>query len=160
MIRRVVAWVGLIAATTAVPNAIAAQAGAAETRPSDTNWYSHGGTHDEGNYSQLDQINTQTIGRLGLAWSLDLEGEVSLEATPLAIDGKLYFTGSSSDVYAVYAVTGGFLWRFDPEVWKYRPGHLKLLWGINRGVAYSHGRVFVGSLDGRLIALDPATGAP
>src|SRR5579863_7899185 len=66
------------------------------SRAADTNWYSHGGTHDESNYSELDQINTQTIGRLGLAWSLDLEGEVSLEATPLAIDGKLYFTGSAS----------------------------------------------------------------
>jgi quinohemoprotein ethanol dehydrogenase len=129
------------------------------SRAADTNWYSHGGTHDESNYSQLDQLNTQTIGRLGLAWSLDLEGEVSLEATPLAIDGKLYFTGSASDVYAVDAVTGRVLWKFDPQVWKYRPEHLKLIWGINRGVAYSHGRVFVGSQDGRLIALDAATGA-
>jgi quinohemoprotein ethanol dehydrogenase len=147
---RLVAWVALLAVTVALPTG---------TRAADTNWYSHGGTHDESNYSQLEQINTQTIGRLGLAWSLDLEGEVSLEATPLAIDGKLYFTGSSSDVYAVDAVTGRVLWKFDPQVWKYRPEHLKLIWGINRGVAYSHGRVFVGSQDGRLIALDAATGA-
>jgi quinohemoprotein ethanol dehydrogenase len=133
--------------------------GAPNAQSADTNWYSHGGEHDEANYSRLDQINPETIGRLGLAWSLDLEGEVSLEATPLAIDGKLYFTGSSSDVYAVDALNGHLLWKYDPEVWRYRPEHLKLIWGINRGVAYSHGKVFVGTQDGRLIALNAATGA-
>src|ERR1700733_12642523 len=133
--------------------------GAPNAESADTNWYSHGGEHDEANYSRVDQINSETIGRLGLAWSLDLEGEVSLEATPLAIDGKLYFTGSSSDVYAVDALSGRVLWKYDPQIWRYRPEHLKLLWGINRGVAYSHGRVFVGTLDGRLIALDAASGA-
>jgi quinohemoprotein ethanol dehydrogenase len=124
----------------------------------DTNWYSHGGSRDEGNYSVLDQINARTVGRLGLAWSLDLPGEVSLEATPLAIDGRLYFSGSSSDVYAVDARSGRVLWKYDPQVWRYRPEHLKLIWGINRGVAYSNGRVFVGTQDGRLIALEAGSG--
>src|ERR1700679_3293573 len=73
---------------------------------SDTNWYSHGGSRDEGNYSVLDQINAQTVGRLGLAWSLDLPGEVSLEATPLEVDGTIYFTGSEAKVYAVDAESG------------------------------------------------------
>ncbi len=123
-----------------------------------SDWYSHGGAHDEGNYSALDQINAESITRLGLAWSLDLPGEVSLEATPLAIGGTLYFTGSSSDVYAVDALSGRILWKYDPQVWRYRPEHLKLIWGINRGVAYAHGRVFVGTQDGRLIALDAASG--
>ncbi|HEY1588362.1 MAG TPA: PQQ-dependent dehydrogenase, methanol/ethanol family, partial [Rhodanobacter sp.] len=121
-------------------------------------WYSHNGSYAESNYSSLDQISTANIGRLGLVWSLDLPGEVSLEATPLAIGGTLYFTGSSSDVYAVDARSGRLLWKFDPQVWKYRPEHLKLIWGINRGVAYSHGRVFVGTQDGRLIALDAGNG--
>ncbi len=123
-------------------------------------WYSHGGHEDEANYSPLDQINTASIGRLGLTWSLDLPGEVSLEATPLAIQGTLYFSGSASDVYAVDARSGRLLWKFDPQVWKYRPEHLKLIWGINRGVAYSSGRVFVGTQDGRLIALDAHSGRP
>ncbi len=123
------------------------------------NWYTHGGTDNEGNYSALNQISKVTIKRLGLAWSLDLPGEVSLEATPLAIDGTLYFSGSFSDVYAVEAGTGRLLWKYDPQTWKYRPSHMKLLWGVNRGVAYSHGKVFVGTLDGRLIALDAGSGA-
>jgi quinohemoprotein ethanol dehydrogenase len=123
------------------------------------NWETHGGTRAESNFSSLKQINTKNIQRLGLSWSLDLPGEVSLEATPLAIDGTLYFSGSFSDVYAVDARTGHLLWKYDPETWKYRPEHMKLLWGVNRGVAYSKGRVFVGTLDGRLIALDAHTGA-
>jgi quinohemoprotein ethanol dehydrogenase len=130
----------------------------AQRATAEVNWYTHGGTDSEANYSALDQISTSNIGRLGLAWSLDLPGEVSLEATPLAIDGTLYFTGSASTVYAVDAASGRMLWKFDPEIYKYRPEALKLLWGINRGVAYAKGRVFVGTLDGRLIGLDARTG--
>jgi quinohemoprotein ethanol dehydrogenase len=123
-----------------------------------TNWYSHNGTHDEANYSPLSDVNAATMSRLGLAWSLDLPGESSLEATPLAIDGTLYFSGSSSDVYAVDAVSGHVLWKYDPRIWEHRPEHLKLLWGINRGVAYSNGTVFVGTHDGRLVALNALNG--
>lgn len=125
---------------------------------SNTNWYTHNGTHDEGNYSALNQVNVKTVSHLGLTWSMDLPGESSLEATPLAIDGTLYFTGSSSDVYAVDALSGRLLWKFDPRIWEHRPEHLKLLWGVNRGVAYSQGRIFVGTHDGRLVALAAATG--
>ena len=102
-------------------------AGIGSGTPGETNWYTHGGTHEESNYSALDQVNRRTISRLGLTWSLDLPGEVSLEATPLAIDGVLYFTGSSSDVYAVEARTGRVLWKYDPQIWNYRPESLKLL---------------------------------
>jgi quinohemoprotein ethanol dehydrogenase len=135
-----------------------AEAWAGDRDGTGADWYSHGGSHAESNYSRLDQINRGTLGRLSLAWSLDLPGEVSLEATPLAIGGTLYFTGSASDVYAVDARSGRVLWKFDPQPWKYRPEHLKLIWGINRGVAYSHGRIFVGTQDGRLIALDAHSG--
>src|SRR4029077_9899270 len=107
----------------------------------------------------LEQIDKATVGRLGLEWSLDLPGEMSLEATPLAIDGALYFTGSSSDVYVVDVRSGKVRWKYDPEIWKRRPEHLKVLWGVNRGVAYSRGKVFVGTHDGRVVALNAGTGA-
>ena len=61
---------------------------------------SHGGGQDESGYGRLDAINTGTIGHLGLAWALDLPGEVTLEATPLAVDAVIYFSGSYSGVYA------------------------------------------------------------
>jgi len=124
----------------------------------DQNWPGVGGQPGEQHYSALDQINPRTVAKLGLAWSLDLDGEHTLEATPVEIDGTLYFSGQNSAVYAVNAVTGKLLWKFDPERYKYRPGHLRLLFPVNRGVAVADGKVFVGTLDGRLIAIDAHDG--
>jgi quinohemoprotein ethanol dehydrogenase len=122
------------------------------------NWPNHGGGTDESGYSQLNQINTTNINKLGLAWSLDLPGESSLEATPLAVDGVLYFTGSYAAVYAVEAVTGKLLWTFDPKTWEHNPGKMLFSFAVNRGAAYADGRVFSAALDGRLFALDAKTG--
>jgi quinohemoprotein ethanol dehydrogenase len=124
----------------------------------DKDWPTVGGGADESSYSRLDAIDTGNIDKLGLAWSLDLPGEVTLEATPIAVDGKLYFSGSYSAVYAVDAATGKQLWRYDPEIWKHDPFKMHFSFGANRGVAYENGKVFVASLDGRLIALDAKTG--
>ena len=153
---RRVKWISVIVMAT-VPVISGGFARGAEG--ADRNWYTPGGTNDEGNFSPLDQINTNTIAGLGLAWSLELPGEVSLEATPLEIDGTLYFTGSASNVYAVDARNGKIRWRYDPETWKYRPESKKLVWAVHRGVGYSHGKVFVGTPDGRLIAVDAASGS-
>ena len=96
---------------------------------------------------------------LGLAWSLDLPHEHSLEATPLAVDGILYFSGQSSVVYAVDAVKGTLLWKYDPEIWSPDPSQLRFIFSVNRGVAYWKGKLYVGTIDGRLIALDAKSGA-
>jgi quinohemoprotein ethanol dehydrogenase len=127
--------------------------------PQNVNWPHYGGQDDEAGYAALDQINRKTVKRLGLAWSLDLPGEQSLEATPLAVDGVLYFTGSFADVYAVSAVTGKLLWKHEVKVWQHNPAKMHYIFPLNRGVAYADGRVFVGATDGRLIALDARTGA-
>jgi quinohemoprotein ethanol dehydrogenase len=120
----------------------------------EANWSAPNGGADEGGYSRLTTINRDTIGGLKLEWHVDLPDEISLEATPLAIDGILYFTGSFAAVYAVDGRTGKQLWRFDPETWKRKP----VTWTVNRGVAYENGRVFVAERDGRLDALDAKTG--
>jgi quinohemoprotein ethanol dehydrogenase len=122
------------------------------------NWSSHDATPDETAYSPMGLINPKNVNRLGLVWSLDLPGERSLQATPLAIDRVLYFTGSYSAVYAVDARTGKLLWKHDPEVWKHDPAKMRFTLPVNRGVAYSDGRIFSGTLDGRLQALDAKTG--
>jgi quinohemoprotein ethanol dehydrogenase len=122
------------------------------------NWTGHGGGADESNYSRLDAVTAANVGRLGLAWSLDLPGEAALEATPLAVDGVLYFTGSHAAVYAVDGVTGKLLWKYDPETWKHNPAKLRLNFAVNRGAAYADGRIFAAALDGRLFALDARTG--
>ena len=122
------------------------------------NWSTHGGDTNETNYSRLDAINATNVGRLALAWSLDLPGEDALEATPLAIDGVLYFTGARASVYAVEAASGKLLWTYDPEVWKHNPAKMRLNFAVNRGAAFADGRVFAASIDGRLFALDAKTG--
>jgi quinohemoprotein ethanol dehydrogenase len=122
------------------------------------NWVSYGRTYSEQRFSHLEQINEQTVSRLGLAWSLDLGTERGLEATPLVKDGVLYTTSAWSLVYAVDARTGHELWTYDPHVPK---DHAKFVCCdvVNRGVALYRGRVYVGVLDGRLVALDAKTGA-
>jgi quinohemoprotein ethanol dehydrogenase len=121
-------------------------------------WTATGGVADESGFSRLDQVNTANIGRLGLTWSLDLPGEVTLEATPLAVDGVIFFSGSYAAVYAVDAASGKLLWKYDPQTWKRNPMAMHFSFGANRGVAYEKGKVFVAAIDGRLIALDAKTG--
>jgi quinohemoprotein ethanol dehydrogenase len=122
----------------------------------DANWTAPGGGADEAGYSRLTRITTGNVGRLGLAWSLDLPDEVTLESTPLAVDGTLYFSGGYAEVYAVDALTGKLLWKFDPQTWKRKPD--KFHFGANRGVAYENGRIFTAEMDGRVDALDAKTG--
>jgi len=122
-------------------------------------WTAPGGAADESGYSRLDEINTANVDQLGLAWSLDLPGEASLEATPLAVGGVLYFTGSLANVYAVDAASGKVLWTWDPQTWKYHPDKLNFaVYPVNRGLAYDNGRIFGAAIDGRLYALDAKTG--
>ncbi len=121
-------------------------------------WASRGGGVDESGYSRLDAIDTRNAARLGLAWSLDLDPELTLQATPLAVGGVLYFSGSYSAVYAVEAATGRLLWKYDPEIWRVSPDRQGMYFGANRGVAYDNGKIFVGVIDGRLVALDAKNG--
>jgi quinohemoprotein ethanol dehydrogenase len=121
------------------------------------NWITYGHTYSEQRFSTLKQIDEQTVSKLGLAWSFDLATLRGLEATPLVQDGVLYTSSAWSLVYAFDARTGQLLWQYDPHVAK---DHAKFVCCdvVNRGVALYRGRVYVGTLDGRLIALDAKTG--
>lgn len=126
-------------------------------------WASYGRDHTEQRFSPLDQIHQGNVKRLGLAWSMDLPDATSLQATPLAVDGVLYFSTSWAVVHAVQATTGKRLWTYDPGSLarlNAQPGKLRMGWSTHRGVAYDNGRIFVGSSDGRLIALDARNGKP
>ena len=122
-------------------------------------WPLHGLSNGEQRFSPLSDINEQTVTRLGLVWSLELGTTRGLEATPIVINGVIYTTGAWSVVYAIDARSGRKLWTFDPEVPKSR-ARVLCCDAVNRGVAYDNGRVFVGTLDGRLIALDASNGRP
>jgi quinohemoprotein ethanol dehydrogenase len=121
-------------------------------------WLSNGRTYGEERYAPLDQIDQKTVSRIGLAWEADLESpRFGIEATPIVVDGVLYVTSSWGRVFAFDAKTGKRLWAYDPQVpgeWL-RNGCCK---PMNRGVAVWKGKIFVGAFDGRLIALDAATG--
>ena len=121
------------------------------------NWMTHGGTYAEQRYANLEQINAGNVGKLGLAWAHDLDTNRGQEATPLVVDGVMYTTTAWSKVVALDAATGAVKWQYDPEVSKDR-GHAACCDVVNRGVAAWGGMIFVGALDGRLIALDAATG--
>jgi PQQ-dependent dehydrogenase (methanol/ethanol family) len=121
------------------------------------NWMSYGRTYSEQRFSPLKDINDHNVARLGLAWHYDLDTRRGQEATTLVVDGRMYFTSAWSKVFALDAATGSLLWSYDPKV----PPE----WGVNaccdvvnRGVAAWRGKIFFGTLDGRLIALDAATG--
>ena len=141
----------------------APKAGAVDTRrllqadKEPGNWMSHGRTYSEQRYSPLAQVNAQSVGKLGLAWFYDLKTERGIEATSLVVDGVMYTTSAWSIVHAIDARTGTALWTFDPKVAKDKAKHA-CCDAVNRGVALWQGQVFVGALDGRLIALDAATG--
>ncbi len=137
----------------------AASAGSPPAGPGTaTNWYTPGGDSNETHYSRLADINAATLGRLHLAWSLDVPNEAALAGSPLAIDGMLYFTGDHAVIYAVDAASGKQLWTFDPKVWEYHPAAVGWHYGYNHGAAYADGRLFVAAMDGRLFAVDAHTG--
>ncbi|HYJ42749.1 MAG TPA: PQQ-binding-like beta-propeller repeat protein [Steroidobacteraceae bacterium] len=121
------------------------------------NWASIGRSVGDTHYSPLTEINRATVGRLRLAWTLDLDVG-NAQSTPLAVDGVLYVAAGYSMVYAVDALTGKVLWKYDPGVTQVAGKKLRAGAGV-RGLAYSTGRLFVGTHDGRLIALDAKKGA-
>lgn len=120
-------------------------------------WLSHGRTYAEDRFSPLTQVNRDTVADLGVAWHFELDTHRGQEATPLVIDGTIYFTSAWSKAFALDARTGAEKWRFDPEV----PGRFAVnacCDVVNRGLAAWGDKVFLGTIDGRLIALDRATG--
>ncbi|VAW02541.1 Quino(hemo)protein alcohol dehydrogenase, PQQ-dependent, partial [hydrothermal vent metagenome] len=121
-------------------------------------WNNIGFDAKEQRHSPLDKINESNVGELGIAWFKDLPDARGQEATPVVIDGKLYITTAWSKVFSYDAKTGEELWSYDPEV----PGEKAVeacCDVVNRGVAINRGKLFFGTIDGRLIALDAGTGA-
>jgi quinohemoprotein ethanol dehydrogenase len=121
------------------------------------NWLAGGRDQDGTYYSPLTRINDKNVGGLGFAWQYDLGTHRGQEATPIVVDGVMYTSGTWGYVYALDAHTGKELWRYDPGA-----AHLAARNPccdlVNRGVAVWKGRVYVASVDGRLHALDAATG--
>jgi quinohemoprotein ethanol dehydrogenase len=119
-------------------------------------WPGYGRTFGQQHYSPLAQINETSVSRLGLVWSMDLGLENSV-TEPIVVDGVLYFATGLSVVQAVDASSGRLLWRYDPQSAEKSGLNLRLGWGV-RGVAWWSGKIYVGTSDGRLIAIDAKNG--
>ena len=122
-------------------------------------WLSVGRTYDEQRFSPLTKVDTKSIGQLGLAWYHEFDTDRGQEATPVIVDGVMYTTTAWSKVFAFDAKTGAEKWSYDPKV-DGSKGYDACCDVVNRGVAVWKGKVYFGTLDGRLIALDAATGKP
>ena len=123
------------------------------------NWLSYGRTYSEQRYSPLKRINDKNAQNLGLAWFADLDTNRAQEATPLVVDGVMYVSTAWSLVKAYEARTGKLLWAYDPQVRRELGVNACCDVG-NRGVALWNHKIYVGAYDGRLVALDAATGKP
>ena len=121
-------------------------------------WLSYGKDYSEQRFTPLDQVNATNVGQLGLAWYAEFDTDRGQEATPIEVDGVIYTTTAWSKVFAFDVKSGKQLWSYDPKV-QGAKGYDACCDVVNRGVAAWKGRIYVGTLDGRLVALDAKTGA-
>ena len=161
------ALTGLVIALGAVSSiALPAQAGDVanvddariiENAKTGKEWPSNGLDYAVNRFSPLDQITAANVGKLGLAWSYPWNSIRGVEATPIVVDGIMYVTAPWAIVYAINAKTGEKIWTFDSQSPRNK-GYKLCCDVVNRGVAVYKGKVYVGTPDSRLIALDAATG--
>ena len=122
------------------------------------NWLTYHGSYKSWHYSPLDQINTRTVGKLTEAWSHTASrANRGLQGFPLAVDGVLYYSSPYNQVYALDGATGKILWTYKQKLNEdlvARQTHSP----YNRGIAAGYGQIFIGTLDGKLAAIDAKTG--
>ncbi len=123
-----------------------------------TNWLLNGRNFEAQHFSPLKQINDRNVSGLGLAWYLDIDSAVGIVSEPIVVDGVAYVSAPQSKVYAVDAATGKLIWKFDPKVRLNQALNGSYSARTNAGVAVWEGKVFVGTGDCRLVAIDAATG--
>ena len=125
---------------------------AADSDP--VNWMTYGRNYANQRFSPLDQINRQTVLNLAPRWIYQTGVSATFQATPLEVDGVLYLSMPFDHVAAIDATSGHELWRYEHK--RTTP---KMCCGpANRGVSVGYGKVFIGTVDGRLVALDAKTG--
>jgi len=120
------------------------------------NWLLSGRTFEAQHFSPLREITDQNVSKLGLAWFLDIDSAVGIVAEPIVVDGVIYVSAPLSKVYAVDAASGKMLWKFDPKVRLNMAINGSYSARTNGGVAVWNGKVYVGTGDCRLVAIDAA----
>ena len=120
------------------------------------NWMHYWGSYQGTHYSALNEITPDSVSRLQAQWSIQLPGASTLETVPLVVDGVMYTSGQPGTVLALDAKTGRQIWRFTRERKVRNPNEIN---PFNRGAAVLGNRVFVGTLDAALVAIDARTGS-
>ena len=145
--RRLIFGLVVAAAVAAQPQSGAAttaagtDAAAGGHNPNDVEWTQYGGNPDEQRYSKLNQVTTDNVGQLGLAWYADIPERGGYQSTPLVIDGVLYMTAPWSSLYAFDAKSGRQLWKVDPQAPREIAATSICCNISNRGAAYADGKI-------------------
>lgn len=121
------------------------------------NWLTYWGNYNGAHYSALRQIDTKNVKLLQTKWAAQLPGDSLLQSTPVVVDGVMYTAGPPGQVFAFDARTGLQIWKYTRQRKAQNPYESN---PFNRGVAVLGNRVFFGTLDAALVALDARTGLP
>jgi alcohol dehydrogenase (cytochrome c) len=119
------------------------------------NWMTYSGDYLGRRFSALDQVNTTNVRALTAKWVYQTAATGKLETSPLVVDGILYATAQDDRAFALDARTGRPIWMYQHPL----PGDIRPCCGrVNRGLAILGDKVFLGTLDAHVIALDAKTG--
>jgi len=119
------------------------------------NWLMYSGNYQSYRHSRLDQINTANVGRLRPKWMYQMRVRHKVETSPLVVDGVMYLTRPPNDVVALDTETGRTLWTYSYKV----PDKVYVCCGqVNRGLAILGDRLFMGTVDAKLVAIDTKSG--
>jgi glucose dehydrogenase len=121
-----------------------------------SNWLTYGRDYANQRFSESDTINVTTVKRLAPRWIYQSGVSSTFQATPIVVDGVIYLSLPFNHVVAIDARTGHEVWRYEHK----RRTDKMCCGPANRGVAVAYGKVFIGTVDARLVALDQKTGKP
>ena len=118
-------------------------------------WLMYGGNYANWRHSPLADINRDNVAKLRPAWIFQPGIPGQFETSPVVVDGVMYVTASYNNLFALDAATGTMLWHYEHQM----PSNVQICCGpTNRGVAVAGDKIFMGTLDARLIAFKRATG--
>ena len=149
----------LVAVITLAPAAVAGQSyrpvtDERLTSPEPENWLSYRGTYSGWGYSPLDQIDVSNVQDLSSAWAFSTNTTGGHESPPIVNDGVMFITTPGNQLFALDARNGDLLWRYQHDM----PSDVIGFHNTNRGVALFGDKVYMATLDARVVALDAGTG--
>ena len=144
-------------AAAAAPAPVVTQAMLNNAAHDSKNFLATNGDYNQQRFHPADEINRNTVKKLHVAWIFQTDVRESMETSPIVVNGVMYFTTSFDHVYALDAKTGEQLWEYKHEM---GPITVYCCGPNNRGVAVYGDKVYVATLDSKLVALDAKTGKP